>query len=330
MAVPGSGQLRLRADIALEVDGNAAGTNVSLRALSSSAGFTIPDAMSEFYGYSAYTAPTVQTWAATNVTATSMTLNGFFQRASVDSPGITQRGFYFGTNPNMLSNPKYTNVTWPGGNGFYMNISGLNPSTTYYIWAYVVDSVQETQGSVVTRATNAAFSPTFFNYDTNNTQGGYTSSQISGLSGTHYYYNPDTASYVSYASFAHTSANQYKSIASMPTRSGNWTQLCGNSTNRAVWRTNPTTGGGGTNGIGFINSDYSIRYFYDGSIPKYFVGRSVSGSSPGFTPNIAPDNLVLYAGESKWRHNSRSTTVNFVAGAYFESIFTFGYSSTPS
>ena len=52
MAVPGSGQLRLRADIAQEVDGSATGTNVSLRTLSDSAGKAIPDAMSEFYGYS--------------------------------------------------------------------------------------------------------------------------------------------------------------------------------------------------------------------------------------------------------------------------------------
>ena len=53
MAVPSSGQLRLRADIALEVDGSATGTNVSLGTLSNTAGFTEPDAMSEFYGYSA-------------------------------------------------------------------------------------------------------------------------------------------------------------------------------------------------------------------------------------------------------------------------------------
>ena len=59
MAVPSSGQLRLRADIALEVDGDATGTNVSLGTLSNDAGFTDPDNMSEFYGYSSVTAPSV-------------------------------------------------------------------------------------------------------------------------------------------------------------------------------------------------------------------------------------------------------------------------------
>ena len=39
-------------DIATEL--SASGTNISLRALSSTAGFTTPDAVSEFYGYSAY------------------------------------------------------------------------------------------------------------------------------------------------------------------------------------------------------------------------------------------------------------------------------------
>lgn len=53
MAIPSSGQLRLRADIALEVDGSATGTNVSLGTLSDTAGFAAPDAMSDFYGYSA-------------------------------------------------------------------------------------------------------------------------------------------------------------------------------------------------------------------------------------------------------------------------------------
>ena len=77
MAVPSSGQLRLRADIALEVDGDATGTNVSLGTLSNEAGFTEPDTMSEFYGYSAFTPPTMSGNAATgNVQETSMNIVG--------------------------------------------------------------------------------------------------------------------------------------------------------------------------------------------------------------------------------------------------------------
>ena len=51
MALPSSGQLSLE-DIRAEL--GAGTSNVSLRSLSSTAGFTVPDAISEFYGYSAY------------------------------------------------------------------------------------------------------------------------------------------------------------------------------------------------------------------------------------------------------------------------------------
>lgn len=53
MPVPSSGTLRLRADIALEVDGSASGTNVRLGTLSDTAGFSAPDRMSDFRGFSA-------------------------------------------------------------------------------------------------------------------------------------------------------------------------------------------------------------------------------------------------------------------------------------
>ena len=53
MAVPSSGQLREYADIGVEI--GVAQSNVSLRGMSQTAGFSSPDAMSEFYGYSSST-----------------------------------------------------------------------------------------------------------------------------------------------------------------------------------------------------------------------------------------------------------------------------------
>ena len=53
MAVPSSGQLREYADIGVEL--GVAQSNVSLRGMSQTAGFSAPDAMSEFYGYSSMT-----------------------------------------------------------------------------------------------------------------------------------------------------------------------------------------------------------------------------------------------------------------------------------
>jgi len=51
MALPSTGQLSLN-DINIEL-GNSSGTEANLRNMSSTAGFSIPDSVSEFYGYSA-------------------------------------------------------------------------------------------------------------------------------------------------------------------------------------------------------------------------------------------------------------------------------------
>ncbi len=59
MPVTGSGEIKLRADVNQEINGNDSDSNVSLRALSNSAGESVPDALSEFYGYSSVTAPTL-------------------------------------------------------------------------------------------------------------------------------------------------------------------------------------------------------------------------------------------------------------------------------
>ena len=59
MPVTGSGEIQLRADVNQEINGNDSDSNVSLRALSNSAGKDQPDALSEFYGYSSVTAPTL-------------------------------------------------------------------------------------------------------------------------------------------------------------------------------------------------------------------------------------------------------------------------------
>ncbi len=73
MAVPSSGQLRLRADINQEVNGNDTDDNVSLGTLADDAGFTTPpDTMQEFYGYSANV--TIN-WNAGGLGNTSITNN---------------------------------------------------------------------------------------------------------------------------------------------------------------------------------------------------------------------------------------------------------------
>ena len=158
MAVPSSGELELRGDIALEVYGSATGSNISLGTMSDLAGFSSPDAMTDFYGYSSSVAPSVTTNAISNVAETSVTLNG-----NVTSDGgatITERGFYFGTNSSSPTNN--TKYTVSGTTGAYTNNrTGLSGSTTYYSWAFATNSQGTTYGSRVQATTVAAFVPTF-------------------------------------------------------------------------------------------------------------------------------------------------------------------------
>ena len=155
MPVPSSGQLRLRADINQEVNGNDTDTNVSLGTLSNDAGFTEPDNMSEFYGYTSCTAPSVTTNSNSSIGFTSIVANG---NVTADNGcTVTERGFYFGTSSNYASNTKYTSGSGTGS--YSRNFTGLNSSTTYYSTAYAINSAGESRGSTTssTTATPASY-----------------------------------------------------------------------------------------------------------------------------------------------------------------------------
>ena len=74
MPVTGSGEIKLRADVNEEINGNDTDTNVSLRALSEDAGESVPDALSEFYGYSSVSAPTLS-YNSVSSNYTTITMN---------------------------------------------------------------------------------------------------------------------------------------------------------------------------------------------------------------------------------------------------------------
>ena len=157
MPVPSSGQLRLRADINQEVNGNDTDDNVSLGTLADDAGFdTPPDTMQEFYSYSSVTEPSVTTDAASSVTAQTFTANG---NATADNgASITDRGFYIGTDSNYANNTK-TSVGGSGTGTFTLAKTGLTYNTTYYITAYATNSVGEGRGSTISQATSNASVP---------------------------------------------------------------------------------------------------------------------------------------------------------------------------
>ena len=157
MAVPSSGELKLRADIALEVDGSATGDNVSLGTLSNTAEFTEPDNMSDFYGYVAAEEATFSNITFSNVYDTSM-------RATVTITNPSELhidfGYYFGTSTNMTSNTKYTvNDNTASSINFYRDFTGLSASTTYYCWTWCTyrgGEFSESSSSMNTQATGAS------------------------------------------------------------------------------------------------------------------------------------------------------------------------------
>ena len=165
MAVPSSGPLRLRNDINLEVNDNVTDTNVALHQLSIDAGFSTPDSMGDFYGYTSVYAPSVTTNAATSVTDTAMTLNG---NVTDDGKENVSRGFYHGTNgTTSTSNTKYTLGGTQSTGTFACTRTGLSYGTAYYFWAFACNSAGETIASRV--QSNTAYPP----YTPTNMTGGW-------------------------------------------------------------------------------------------------------------------------------------------------------------
>lgn len=157
MAVPSSGELKLWDTLWNQELGGSQGEN-SLHSASVYAGFSTPDALSDFYGWSDVEPPTVVTGNATSVTANSMVLNG-----NVTSTGNqdVSRGFYHGTNANAASNnPKYTVSGTQGTGAFSFTRGSLSYNVTYYFWAWASNDAGETIASRNQATTNVpSFSP---------------------------------------------------------------------------------------------------------------------------------------------------------------------------
>jgi len=174
-----------------------ASSSNSLRALSATAGFSTPDAVSEFYGYSSGSAPSVTTYAVQYVSEYQFYVTGFIS----DDGGlsITEKGFYVGTNSASPTN----NTKYSVGGGTYFNswIYSLSPGTTYYVWAFATNSVGTTFGSRVQATTIQVFTPVWKNTATT---GGSSHSITNFFSDTEsintyiqsYYLNPYTSSWI--------------------------------------------------------------------------------------------------------------------------------------
>ena len=129
----------------------------SLRALSAAAGFSSPDAVSEFYGFSSGSAPSVTTYAVQQVSEYQFYVTGLIS----DDGGlsITEKGFYVGTNSaSPTNNTKYS----VGGGTYFGNwIYNLSQNTTYYVWTFATNSAGTTYGARVQATTIQAFTPVY-------------------------------------------------------------------------------------------------------------------------------------------------------------------------
>lgn len=149
MAVPGSGPLKLWDNIWNQEIGGTKGNN-SLHSGSIYAGFSTPDAMSDFYGWSDIEIPSVSTSNFSSVVETSMTANGNVSDTGNENP---TRGFYFGTNAAAAGNNTKYSVGVGGAGAFSRSMTDLTHTTTYYGWAFACNSAGEAQGSMITQTT---------------------------------------------------------------------------------------------------------------------------------------------------------------------------------
>ena len=188
--------LEIRAEEITKTPGLSA-TDFGLREVSSAAGFTEPDLMSEFYGYSSVT-PIVWTAAPVEISKNDISIN-IRQNANTYNTGngtITSKGFYYGTSTNINSATKVQVNTANNTAEFTRNFTGLSGGTTYRFWAYAINDAGETVSPRRDITTLPAVSLTVTNsVSTQFYIDGYTASAIHNwswgdLSGRHQYQHP--------------------------------------------------------------------------------------------------------------------------------------------
>ena len=139
MAIPESGELKLWDTLWNQELAGTKGEN-SLHSASVYAGFSTPDALSDFYGWSDVEIPSVVSLSAQSVVYNQAILRGCV--TDTGNEDVTS-GFYFGTSTTSTSNPKYT---LPGtrGTGIYCcTKTGISGQTGYKSWAFACNSAGE-------------------------------------------------------------------------------------------------------------------------------------------------------------------------------------------
>jgi len=97
--------------------------------------------------------PTIITNAPTNVSTTTITLNGNI--TDVGTPAYTERGFVYATTQNPTTSNNKIQVSGSGTGFFSSYVSGLLPNTTYYIRTYAINTFGTVYGEQVTISTTS-------------------------------------------------------------------------------------------------------------------------------------------------------------------------------
>ena len=155
---PGEGDQRITAtnaetdSIIAWVEGLASHTTYHVRAFATNArGTSVSEEVYTFTTADNRTVPTVETHEATNIESLTATLNG--RIAADGNTPITARGFCYGTDANPAQNGTRQPVEGDATD-FTLDVSGLNPSTTYYVCAYAENEIGPAYGEVVSFTTD--------------------------------------------------------------------------------------------------------------------------------------------------------------------------------
>jgi len=107
--------------------------------------------LSSFGQQTSNTIPVVTTVSVTSITTNLATIN-----AEVNNQGggtVTERGVVWSTSTNPTISLKTKTSNGSGTGSFYSSLSGLSPSTTYYVRAYATNSVGTGYGNEITFTT---------------------------------------------------------------------------------------------------------------------------------------------------------------------------------
>lgn len=279
MPITGSGQIALIADIEAEFD-QTGSEDISLAQARDDAGLSSGEVnMFAFYGLTDSVPPTVTVQGSSSVSASGFTANG---NVTADGgAGVSERGFYIGTSTTALNNTKYTVSGTTGA--FTYAISGLNASTTYYVFAFATTSAGTSITSYVSTSTSASY--TLLGVTSNSFSHNGRNYGINGFGTMPSSQKPSGTKTVSVSNSGSTITSFFHAYAAGPSNGGTYIQYMNmggqgvsNVTSRSANGGNYANHGSGTSSVSIGGSSISGR---GGMYLYWYVGWKRGGTVLG-------------------------------------------------